>query len=64
MARQSEPAGRADQRLRRREGLPSPETLGLLQGYNVLRSDGNGGIDLTSDGEQMWVEIGKIFRNR
>ena len=38
------------------EGLPSPETLELLQGYRVLRTDRNGWIELTTDGENMWVE--------
>jgi len=37
--------------------LPSPETLELLQGYTVLRADRNGWIELTTDGEQMWVEV-------
>jgi competence protein ComEC len=40
-----------------KEGLPSPETLELLQGYTVLRTDRNGWIELTTDGEQMWVEV-------
>jgi competence protein ComEC len=42
-----------------REGLPSPETLELLQGYSVLRTDCNGWIELSTDGEQMWVEVEK-----
>ena len=37
--------------------LPSPETLALLQGYSVLRTDRNGWIELTTDGEKMWVEV-------
>ena len=41
-----------------KEGLPSPETLELLRGYTVLRTDRNGWIELTTDGEQMWVEVG------
>jgi beta-lactamase superfamily II metal-dependent hydrolase len=39
------------------QGLPSPETLEALQGYTVLRTDRNGWIELTTDGEQMWVEV-------
>ena len=42
-----------------KEGLPSPETLELLQGYTVLRTDRNGWIELVTDGEQMWVEVEK-----
>ena len=38
-------------------GLPSPETLDALQGYNLLRTDQNGWIELTTDGFQMWVEV-------
>jgi beta-lactamase superfamily II metal-dependent hydrolase len=40
-----------------REGLPSPETLDLQQGYTLLRTDRNGWIELTTDGEQMWVDV-------
>jgi len=40
-----------------REGLPSPETLQALQGYTLLRTDRNGWIELTTDGEQMWMEV-------
>jgi len=39
-----------------KEGLPSPETLELLQGYTLLSTDRNGWIELSTDGEQMWVE--------
>jgi predicted membrane metal-binding protein len=28
-----------------------------LQGYTVLRTDRNGWIELTTDGERMWVEV-------
>ena len=38
-------------------GLPSPETLEALEGYNLLRTDINGWIELTTDGSQMWVEV-------
>jgi len=40
-----------------RAGLPSPETLDALEGYNLLRTDLNGWIELTTDGKQMWVEV-------
>ncbi|OGO60180.1 MAG: hypothetical protein A2032_06055 [Chloroflexi bacterium RBG_19FT_COMBO_49_13] len=42
-----------------RSGLPSPETLKALEGYNLLRTDENGWIELTTDGKQMWVEVEK-----
>jgi competence protein ComEC len=40
-------------------GLPSPETLEALEGYNLLRTDQNGWIEITTDGSQMWVEVEK-----
>jgi hypothetical protein len=36
--------------------LPSAETLEALQGYTVLRTDRNDWIELSTDGERMWVE--------
>lgn len=38
-------------------GLPSPETLQALEGFNLLRTDQNGWIAITTDGSQMWVEV-------
>jgi beta-lactamase superfamily II metal-dependent hydrolase len=38
-------------------GAPSPETLEAVAGYPLLRTDVNGWIELTTDGEQMWVEV-------
>ena len=40
-----------------RDGLPSSETLAAVQGYSLLRSDRNGWIELSTDGDQMWVEV-------
>jgi competence protein ComEC len=37
--------------------IPSPEVLDALQGTTILRTDLNGWIELTSDGEQLWVEV-------
>jgi competence protein ComEC len=42
-----------------RTGLPSPETIQALEGYNIERTDQNGWIELTTDGKQMWVEVEK-----
>ena len=36
--------------------LPSPETTEIIQGYPLLRTDRNGWIEITTDGERMWVE--------
>jgi beta-lactamase superfamily II metal-dependent hydrolase len=40
-----------------RNGLPSPETLEAVEGYSFLRTDRNGWIQLSTDGEQLWVEV-------
>ena len=33
-----------------KSGLPSPEIIQALQGYNLLRTDQNGWIQITTDG--------------
>jgi beta-lactamase superfamily II metal-dependent hydrolase len=38
-------------------GMPSLETLALLRDQTVLRTDRNGWIRLSTDGEQLWVEV-------
>ena len=40
-----------------RPGLPSPETLEAVEGYNQMRTELNGWNEVTTDGEQMWVEV-------
>ena len=35
-----------------REGRPSAETLEAVEGYNLLRTDRNGWIELATDGER------------
>jgi competence protein ComEC len=40
-----------------KNGLPDPETLQAVQGLNLLRTDRNGWIHLSTDGEQMWMEV-------
>jgi competence protein ComEC len=42
-----------------RDGLPDQETLDALAGINLLRTDQNGWIDITTNGQQMWVETEK-----
>ena len=37
-------------------GLPDAKTLQTWEGYTLLRTDRNGWIELTTDGEQMWIE--------
>jgi competence protein ComEC len=39
------------------DGLPDPATLQALQGYNLLRTDRQGWIRLSTDGQQLWVEV-------
>ena len=38
-------------------GLLSPETWEALEGYNLLRTDKNGWIEIIMDGTQLWVEV-------
>jgi len=42
-----------------REGRPSQEMLESVRDYTLLRTDRNGWIELTTDGEQLWVEMEK-----
>jgi competence protein ComEC len=42
-----------------RSGLPSPETLQTIAGYPLLRTDQNGWIHLSTDGENLWSEVAK-----
>jgi beta-lactamase superfamily II metal-dependent hydrolase len=42
-----------------RQGLPSPETLEAVRDYTLLRTDRNGWIEMTTDSEQMRVEVGR-----
>lgn len=39
-----------------KQGFPSSETLDTIAGYPLLRTDRNGWIHLSTDGERMWVE--------
>jgi competence protein ComEC len=41
------------------DGLPHPETLQALGGVQLLRTDRNGWIELSTDGERLWVEVEK-----
>jgi beta-lactamase superfamily II metal-dependent hydrolase len=38
------------------KGDPQPETLALIEGYTVLRTDERGTIRIATDGVQLWVE--------
>jgi beta-lactamase superfamily II metal-dependent hydrolase len=38
-----------------RDGMPSEETLDVVESYTLLRTDQNGWIELSTDGEQMWI---------
>ncbi len=39
------------------DGLPDQETLDAVQYFTLLRTDQNGWITVSTDGEQMWVEV-------
>ncbi len=42
-----------------RRARPALETLETVQGYTLLRTDQNGWVRLSTDGERMWVEVEK-----
>lgn len=39
------------------QGLPDPQVVEAAEKYNLLRTDKNGWIELTTDGEKLWVEV-------
>ncbi len=40
-------------------GMPDEETLKNIEGYPLLRTDQNGWIQITTDGESVWIEVEK-----
>ncbi len=38
------------------DGLPQQSLLDAIEGYNLLRTDANGWIEITTDGQQMWIQ--------
>ncbi len=42
-----------------RKGLPSSEAEDFLKSYLHLRTTVNGWVDISTDGERMWVEVDK-----
>ncbi|WKZ46793.1 MAG: ComEC/Rec2 family competence protein [Anaerolineales bacterium] len=38
-------------------GMPDAETLETIKDYSLLRTDQNGWIEITTNGEQMWVNV-------
>jgi hypothetical protein len=42
-----------------RDGRLDGPLLAATEGYTLLRTDQNGWIELTTDGEQMWVGVEK-----
>jgi beta-lactamase superfamily II metal-dependent hydrolase len=41
------------------DGMPDSETLETVKDYALLRTDQNGWIEITTDGEKMWVNVEK-----
>jgi beta-lactamase superfamily II metal-dependent hydrolase len=39
------------------QGRPDPRVLKALQDRTLLRTDRNGWVKLSTDGERMWVEV-------
>jgi competence protein ComEC len=42
-----------------RRARPAPEVLNTTQGYPLLRTDQDGWVHLSTDGEKLWVEVEK-----
>jgi competence protein ComEC len=42
-----------------RYGQPAPETLGRLDGRPVFRTDLHGDVQISTDGERLWVKVGR-----
>jgi len=40
-----------------KDGLPDQTLLESIEDYPLLRTDRNGWIEVTTDGEQMWVRV-------
>jgi len=40
-------------------GLPSPETLARLGARPVFRTDRHGDVEMSTDGERLWVRVGR-----
>ena len=38
-------------------GMPDSEVLESIENYQLLRTDQNGWVEITSDGERMWVNV-------
>jgi beta-lactamase superfamily II metal-dependent hydrolase len=38
-------------------GMPDGEVLESVEGFELLRTDQNGWIEITTNGEQMWVNV-------
>jgi competence protein ComEC len=38
-------------------GMPDPEVLESIKDYQLLRTDQNGWIEITTDGQRMWVNV-------
>jgi competence protein ComEC len=38
-------------------GMPDSEVLEIIQDYGVLRTDRNGWVEITTNGERMWVNV-------
>ena len=40
-----------------RDGLPDAEVLETIKDYSLLRTDENGWVEISTNGEQMWVNV-------
>lgn len=42
------------------QGLPDRGLMDRLAGYSLLRTDQHGTIQITTDGQQMWVQVDRL----
>ncbi|MFO8035530.1 MAG: ComEC/Rec2 family competence protein [Anaerolineales bacterium] len=41
-------------------GLPSPALLAEMAGYSLLRTDRHGWVEITTDGQRMWIDVARL----
>jgi competence protein ComEC len=42
------------------DGLPSPALVAEMAGYSLLRTDQHGWIEITTDGQRMWIDVARF----
>jgi beta-lactamase superfamily II metal-dependent hydrolase len=45
-------------------GMPDTEVMNTIKDYDLLRTDQNGWIEVTTDGTKMWVNVERQQPNK